>query len=85
MVNGVEDNNIKEVHESTQDSNKTILRKEKDQNGMFITNEVSPDLHTPPSMKLLAVMVIILDWQKNHPEDKIIGMFIISVSLKAFH
>lgn len=44
---------------------------------MFLTSEAAERLHTPPSMKLLATMVIILDWQKNHPKDKIIGELII--------
>lgn len=75
-VDGLVEQEIKEIQESTQDSNKTVLRKGKEQNGMFLTSEAAGNIHTPPSMKLLAAMVVILDWQKNHPKDKIIGEFI---------
>ncbi len=71
----MDEDQIKAAHNESRDSNKVVLKKDQDQNGMYIICELMKEkFHIPPSMKLLATMAVILQWQQEHPEDKIIGM-----------
>ena len=50
-------------------------------NSLFLACQLYSKEHAlPPSTKLTAAMAVIMTWCKEHPDDKIIGIFIPSAT-----
>ncbi|VUC24416.1 unnamed protein product [Clonostachys rosea] len=70
MTLAKEDKNYKEPGE---DSLGARIARKKDANGCFTATFFKPRLFDmPPSTKLTAALAVILTWQENHPDDKIL-------------
>lgn len=57
------------------DSNGVSPPRAAGENGFFLASASLPECPTPPSAKLTAAMAVICTWQRECPEDKIIGRF----------
>ncbi|CAI6082824.1 unnamed protein product [Clonostachys chloroleuca] len=63
----------KDYKEPGEDSVGARIARKKEANGFFTATSLKPKLfEIPPSTKLTAALSVILTWQENHPDDKIL-------------
>lgn len=73
MTRAKEDTNYKEPGA---DSVSARIARKKEANGFFTASCFQPKrFGIPPSTKLTTALSVILTWQENHPDDKILGMY----------